>query len=269
MQQTKAWRSDCFVAKRKNLYILSRSGGQPWRAPLTHARRLVICVRQDDVLHAPRFQPAGTTLVFSSKPHSALSATGSGRGARRALRCSREPRGLATQCVDATQDAASHTRAPLPRCVAPPRWLSERLRRVRAGLARLARGSWRSRGPLRGATARAPPLCLICPNLPGALRVDSRRPERLVNGAARVWVRLRCGAAVSRSARRRTARGGAGALPASGWCACTGSRDARAASLTLGTLAPGGGRLGSAGVGLMAPWEGSAGRDGAGRSSCV
>jgi hypothetical protein len=39
----------CFVAKSKRLYIPSRSRGQPWR-PLAHARSLVICVRQVDVL---------------------------------------------------------------------------------------------------------------------------------------------------------------------------------------------------------------------------
>ena len=79
-----------------------------------------------------------------------------------------------------------------------------------------------------------------------ALRVDFRWSARLVKGAARVLVRLRCGAAVAGSARRQMARGRAGALPASGWRACTCSRGARAASLALGTLAPGGGWLGSA-----------------------
>ena len=76
---------------------------------------------------------------------------------------------------------------------------------------------------------------------------------------------LRRGAAVTGSARRRTARGGAGALPASG-CGrvCTGCRDARAAAPALGTLAPGGGGLGAAGAGLMAPWEAFAHRCDAG-----
>ena len=75
-----------------------------------------------------------------------------------------------------------------------------------------------------------------------------------------VWACLRRGAAVSGSARRQTARGGAGALPASGWRVCTGCPDARAVAPAFGTLAPGGGGLGAAGAGLNAPWEGFARR---------
>ena len=88
-----------------------------------------------------------------------------------------------------------------------------------------------------------------------ALRVGFWWSARLVKGAARVWACLRLGAAVSGSARRQSARGGAGALPASGWRLCTGCRDARAAAPALRTLAPGGGGLGAAGAGLNAPWE--------------
>ena len=65
-------------------------------------------------------------------------------------------------------------------------------------------------------------------------------------------------------ARRQSARGGAGALPASGWCVCTGCSGARAVSPAFGGLAPGGGGLGAAGAGLNAPWEGFARRRGAG-----
>jgi hypothetical protein len=76
-----------------------------------------------------------------------------------------------------------------------------------------------------------------------------------VKGAARVWVRLRRGTALSVSAQRGAALGGAGALLASGWCVCTGSRRARAAALALGTLAPVRGGFCAACVRLDAPWE--------------
>ncbi len=54
-----------------------------------------------------------------------------------------------------------------------------------------------------------------------ALRVGPWWSARLVKGAARVWVCLRLGAALSGSAQRRTAVGGAPHTPASGfgWCA--------------------------------------------------
>ena len=97
-----------------------------------------------------------------------------------------------------------------------------------------------------------------------ALRVGFWRSALLVKGAARVWVCLRRGAAVLGSARRQTARGGVGKAPASGWRVCTGWCDARAAAPALGTLAPGGGGLGTVGAGLNAPWEGFARRRGAG-----
>jgi hypothetical protein len=103
---------------------------------------------------------------------------------------------------------------------------------------------------------------------PRALRVGFWWSARLVKGAARSWVGLPRGAAVSRSAWRQTAWGGAGALPAalpaSGWRVCTCCRDARAAAPALGGLAPGGGGLSAAGAGLNAPWEGFAQRRDAG-----
>jgi hypothetical protein len=70
-----------------------------------------------------------------------------------------------------------------------------------------------------------------------ALRVGPWWSALLVKGAARVWVCLRLGAALSGSAQRRTARGGAGAhsgerlgsvhwLPRRAHC-CAGSLGAR------------------------------------------
>ena len=53
---------------------------------------------------------------------------------------------------------------------------------------------------------RRHPWRLNCPILTGALRVDARRSARLLQGAARVWVCQRRGAAVSGSARRQSAR---------------------------------------------------------------
>ena len=145
-----------------------------------------------------------------------------------------------------------------PAACALLRRLSGRLRRAGAGWARLARGSIRSGKPLRGVAAWVP--VLNCPILTGALRVDCRRSARLVKGAARVWgvPAARCGC--YGSARRWTARGGAGALPASGLHLCTGSRGSRAGALALGTLAPGWGGLDAAGAVLLAPWEGFAHR---------
>ena len=99
---------------------------------------------------------------------------------------------------------------------------------------------------------------------PRALRVGFWWSARLVKGAARVWMCLRRGAAVSGSARLGAARGGAGTLPASGWRVCTGCSGARAAGPALGSLAPGGGGLGAAGAGLMPPWEAFVRRRGAG-----
>jgi hypothetical protein len=61
--------------------------------------------------------------------------------------------------------------------------------------------------------------------------------------------------------------GRAGAPPASGWLVRTGSRDAHAGALSLGTLAPGGGGLGAADAGLMAPWEACADGCGVGATS--
>jgi hypothetical protein len=71
-----------------------------------------------------------------------------------------------------------------------------------------------------------------------------------------------CGAARLFLSRRGVGRRGAEGCkpPASGWRVRTGSRDARAAALGLWALAPGKGRLGSAGARLMALWEGFAQR---------
>ena len=60
-----------------------------------------------------------------------------------------------------------------------------------------------------GAWSELPYTGLNCPTLAGALRVDSRRSARLVKGAARVWVCLWLGAALSGSAQHRTAQVGA------------------------------------------------------------
>ena len=95
--------------------------------------------------------------------------------------------------------------------------------------------------------------------MPRALRDGFWWSARLVKGVSRAWVCWRGGAAVSGSARRQRRAGRRGALPASGCGVCTGSRDASAASLALGALAPGGVGLGVAGAGLNAPWEGSDG----------
>ena len=74
------------------------------------------------------------------------------------------------------------------------------------------RGARCALGSLCGAVRRGcHPWCLNCPILPGALRVGSWWSARLVKGAARVWVCLWLGAALSGSARRCAARGGAGA----------------------------------------------------------
>ena len=96
------------------------------------------------------------------------------------------------------------------------RRLSERLRRAGAGWARLERGSIWTGKPFRSDAARVQ-LRLSCPTLAGALRVDTRRSARLSQGAARVWVWLQRGAAVSGSAQLGAAQGGAGPLPSSEW----------------------------------------------------
>ncbi len=101
----------------------------------------------------------------------------------------------------------------------------------------LARGSMRAE---RRWHSGCHPWRLNCPTLAGALRVGFRWSARLVKGAARAWVCLWLGAALSGSARRCAVRGGSGALPASGWLVCTGSRGARAAALGPWALAAGG-----------------------------
>ncbi len=102
--------------------------------------------------------------------------------------------------------------------------------------------------PLRGVAAWVPLYDVNCLTLAGSLRVDSRRSALLVKGAAHVWVCLRRGTALSLSvsARLGAALGGAGALPASSWCVCTGSRRVRATAMALGTLAPVRGGFGAA-----------------------
>jgi hypothetical protein len=94
----------------------------------------------------------------------------------------------------------------------------------------------------------------------------TRARSASVSGSPRGFFQVRrasgcaCGAARRFRGRRGVTRRGAEGCkpPASGWCVCTGSHDARAAALALGTLAPGGGGLGAAGAGLDAPWEGFA-----------
>ena len=78
--------------------------------------------------------------------------------------------------------------------------LSAGLLRAGAGWARLARGSMRPGKALRDDAARVPHLRLNCPTLAGAASISGGLLQ-LVNGALRVWMYLRRGAAVSGSAR--------------------------------------------------------------------
>ena len=118
-------------------------------------------------------------------------ARGAGRGHARLLRL---------PCAAAGCALATAARAQL-------RGVSGRSRRAGRGWARLTRGSRRAGKRLRGCTERVPVSYLTL--VPGALRVSSWCSARLVKGAARAWVCLRCGAAVLGSA-RHVRRGPAG-----------------------------------------------------------